>query len=646
MRRIVTPVASETTPIPPGDLPRSASGPRNEGWFYAVALVVLSVLLVGTMWVVPYLPTNDGPEWVFATHVENHYSDPGTPYAAAYVPTLQFASRGLSVVYGPFEAWLGWERGLQAALSLVVLGTAWGFFALARALHPDRRAIGLLGFPLALSWSVYMGFWSFAIATGLGFFILALAVRLRDPTWKGRVVLAVLLLVQAVAHVFGAVLVGGALVALGMARAPRGRRVRELGCLALTGAPAAGVLLACVLVSGDLVHAAVASGTKWLPWRNAVAVIPGTIAPGPHARALAITFAVVAAAVVAAIRACRRETDAADRGLGTLAVVLLLTGVFAPFQVPGWQAFSERFIPLGVALAFAVVPLEHLPLGVRRFAPAALFTGAALSLGLTYAFHRRLTKLCPDAIAGLSAPIQIHGKLLSVILGETELPLYNRTEAEVPLMDPLIHMGNLYAAAHGGIPLRSFTGNRAVHPFIKRPRSPDAPPEPDFIHYAEAINSYEFHHEAAFRRAVDDQLAGFGLFYDEVAVFGARPEDLVVWRDRGYVADWQARSAFVAHFVSCSIDFTVPQADGEAPPSFDVRAGEIGLLADVRVPFVVRDDGLAHFDLTPAPCGRVTVRARWTAASGAVSFCSNANADGDLFARINRTARKVACHGH
>ena len=50
-------------------------------WVPVAALVALSALLVGTMWVVPYLPTNDGPEWIFATHAENHYADLAAPYA-------------------------------------------------------------------------------------------------------------------------------------------------------------------------------------------------------------------------------------------------------------------------------------------------------------------------------------------------------------------------------------------------------------------------------------------------------------------------------------------------------------------------------------------------------------------------------------
>ena len=76
-------------------------------WRRAAAFIALSILLVGSLWVVPYLPTNDGPEWVFASHLENHYSDPGTIYGDELLPTVQFASRGFGLIYGALES-VGW----------------------------------------------------------------------------------------------------------------------------------------------------------------------------------------------------------------------------------------------------------------------------------------------------------------------------------------------------------------------------------------------------------------------------------------------------------------------------------------------------------------------------------------------------------
>jgi len=608
-----------------------------------MALLVLSCVLVGTFWVVPYLPTNDGPEWIFATHAENHYSDPGAPYATIFVPTLQFAARGFSPFYGPLEAWLGWERGLQVALSLVALLVAWGFVTLVHALHRERWAVGLLGFPLALSWELYMGLWSYVVATGIGLFVLALAVRLRAPTWRGRAAIALLLFVQAVAHVFGAVLTGTVVLLLALGRAPRGQRLRELGRVALTGAPALGILVGCIWASSTLTTAPFARDFERFPWREAVAMLPRTVAPGPIGRALVVTFALLAAAILAGVRATREETDDADRSLGIAAILLLLAGAFTPFQIPGWQAFSERFIPLGVALAFAVVPVERLSLSRRAQAAAALLAATLVWLGLTYPLHRRLAALCPDAIAGLATKVRTTGTVLPVVLRPTEQPSRDRIHAEIPILNPLVHMGTLYASVLGGLPAYTFAGSGAIYPFAERP-NPSPRPLPAIEHYMKTLSSREFSHDLPFRLTAESELASFGMFYDEVVVFGTIPADVAMWRERGFVVDDESGTTFLAHFVPCSVDFTMPAASAESPPTFDVHVGAFGLLEGARVPGVVKEDGLAHFAIAPAPCGDVAVRARWGGA-GATTFCRNADAAGDVVGSVTRGSSVIACDG-
>jgi hypothetical protein len=616
---------------------------QRDRWLSCTAFVLLSALLVGTIWVVPYLPTNDGPQWIFAVHAENHYGDPGTLYRDIFVPTLQFASRGFTAICGPLEAWLGWRHGLQASLSVTVLLVAWGFVALVRALDPRRLALGYLGFPLALSWTFYMGLWAFVVSTAIGLFALALAVRLREPTWKGRALLSLALLVQAVAHVFGAVLTGAAILSLSLARTPRGRRLAELGRVALTGLPAMAVLAACWMVSRDLPHMALSQGFDRFGWLDTLAMLPRTVAPGPLVRATVVSLGVVAAVVVALARSRRDDTDAADRGLGVAAAIFLLAAALAPFQIPGWQAFSQRFVSIGVALAVAVLPIERLSPAWRRVASPALFAGAALFVALSYPFHLRLASLCPDAIAGLLAPVPIRGETFPVTLRGTELPTYDRIRSEVPLMTPLLHMSTAYAAAHGGVSTDTFSSSPAINLFQLRPR-PSAPPQPDLEHYMRAMASDAFHHDLGFRREVEGELASVGVFYDEVVVLGALPEDLSVWRERGYVTDWAQGTALVAHFEPCTIDLTTPASAAEPGPTLDVRVGKIGLLAAVRVPGVVREDGLAHFELGRAPCGVVAVRARWEPTPGGAALsCRNADVEGDLVARITRSARRVVC---
>jgi hypothetical protein len=605
------------------------------------AFVVLSALLVGTLWVVPYLPTNDGPEWVFATHVENHYADPGTPYRDKYVPALQFASRGFTLLYGPLESWFGWQRGLTVALSVTVLVVAWSFVVFVCAVDRRREALAFLGFPLALSWSLYMGFWAYALATAAGLLVLAYAVVLEErPRPLAYGLLSLLLFMVAVAHVFAAVLTGAALLILLVARAPQGGRLVAFGKGALVGLPAAGIGALSVLVArgAAATHLSFATGFGWMAWRDALLVFPQTVLPGPAPRAVVFVVGLLVAAGAFAARALRSETSAVDRGVGLAALLFLAAALVAPAQVPGWQGVSQRFITLGVALVIAVVPFERVSVAVQRRLSVAIFAVSAVSLVLSYPMHRRLVALCDDAVAGLGAPIHRSGEELPIVLADAEVPGHDWLHAEVPMMNPLLHMGALYASVHGGLIPYTFATSGATHPFTLRSHEV-AEPVPNIDYYWGRIAAPAFQTSASFRRDVVDDLAGFGIFYEGVIVLGARPEDLELFRDRGYVADWQRGETFLGHFEPCSLDVTMSVASAQTGPVFDVILGKLAPLSDVRAPFAQGDDGLGHFVFPRTPCGALVVRVKGPVGAR----CSHADAHGEIHARITRESHVVAC---
>src|SRR5208282_4563077 len=119
--------------------------------------------------------------------------------------------------------------------------------ALVRALAPGRLPLAFFGFPLALSWSLYMGFFAFVLSSGVGLYLIA--ASLGPPSTARRALLAALLLLQAGLHMFPAILTGLVIAALLVARAPPGERLRALGRAALVGVPAAALVLAAFLVA-------------------------------------------------------------------------------------------------------------------------------------------------------------------------------------------------------------------------------------------------------------------------------------------------------------------------------------------------------------------------------------------------------------
>jgi hypothetical protein len=454
-----------------------------------------------------------------------------------------------------------------------------------------------------------------------------------------------LLLVQAVAHIFATVLTGIVIAGLFLARSGRGRRLAEIGKTALMGLPAASVLLAALLVSDDSTRAQQQAFSR-MPWRQAVAVLPQTLAPGPFVRALFMTLAVLAAAASAGLRARQASADPSDRGLGLCAIGLLLAGIFAPIHIPGWQYFSPRFLPIGCALVFAIIPLEQLPQPARRFAAPGLFLVSALWLSLSYPFHQRVAASCADAIAGLFAPIHRRTTQLPVVLARVESAGSIRELEEVPHINPLLHMGALYATAQGGLVPYSFAYNAAAYPFRLRAVSTHGLPVPNMDRYYPAIHSDRFQRSDGYRHEIENELASMGIPYEGVIVLGARPGDIALWHQRGYVADWEQGTTLLAHFEPCSVDFTVPLAAAEPGPIFDIYAGKFRLLSNARVPSRASSDGLAHFELPTAPCGEIGVTARGESSDGTPpAFCRNADAQGSVHADITRTSRAVTCDG-
>ncbi len=429
----------------------------------------------------------------------------------------------------PLEAWLGWRLGLSCSLAIIVLATAIGFACLVRAVEPRRWPVAFLGFPLALSWELYMGFFPFTVGSALGLLVLALAVAWREPARLRPVVLAFLLFLQAICHVFTAALTGLVLAALLVARTPGGwrARAREGLRVALIGAPAAGILLVAVLDRGSQVSTPFAHETLVQPLLMSLAELPRLVAPGPWWRGLLLLLVVGVAVVLGALRLGRKEANATDATFLVAGVTLLAAGALTPLHVPGWQFFSPRFLLLGVFLCLATIPVERLgrPELVVGLAAASL-SFSAVWLVASAALHRRLAAACDDAIQGLSAPVVRHSLWLPIELAPQGGLPFDPVASEVPWLMPLRHMPMLYALVEGGLTPYSVAVNAATSPFVIRETGPKAPPIPAVETYAPLVESTRFDADPVFRRGVVDQLATYGMFYEGVLVTGAHAADL------------------------------------------------------------------------------------------------------------------------
>jgi MFS family permease len=513
-------------------------------------MAFLSCLLVLSLWVVPYLPTNDGPESVFAVHMENHYSDPGTVYREYFAPALQFAGRGFTLLFGPIEDIWGWRVGLRIALSVIVLVEAWGAALLIHVHRNERAPLSFLAFPFALAWQLYMGFFAFALTSGLALFLVSF-VRWAPRIGRGtEVAVALLLLLLGVSHVFAGLLAAVLIVAVLVARdSPDRGRLLALGSAALVCIP-----LLCLLGSALWVARQAASGVAFshgLVLRSlseSLATLPPTLLPGPRWRALVVALVAVVSLLLSAMNAAKRRSEPVDVAFIGLAALFLALSVFSPLHLPGWQCFAQRFAFLGLTLVLVSAPFERLSGRVRVVASTALFLVSTSFLLVSVSFHLRLASSVEDVVAALDAPVHRSRLILPVTLEPAGPPPFHPGDHEIPYWAPLSHIGALFATAHGGMSAYTFASNSATWSFVYRDDASALPPIPSIERYMTPMATDEFISDESLRRSLEEDLATFATRFDGIALTAARPSDVHLWLERGFVPDWQGGRTLLAHF--------------------------------------------------------------------------------------------------
>ena len=110
---------------------------RGSGAAFWLVAGVLAASAVGAIWVVDYIPTNDGPEHVLHAHLVNEWARDSTALEPFLLPTPSVTGHSVGVVFAPRERALPWRTALRLAQSVMVL--LWGGALLALAWAIDRR---------------------------------------------------------------------------------------------------------------------------------------------------------------------------------------------------------------------------------------------------------------------------------------------------------------------------------------------------------------------------------------------------------------------------------------------------------------------------------------------------------------------------
>ena len=620
--------------------PRPVPRPAPSGRATWALAALASAALLAALGVVRYLPTHDGPQHIFLAHLENHFSDPGATYSDYYKPTTALTSRGFALVYGPLAELLPWRSAVQVTLAILLLTWAWGVLAFVNAVSPRRRVLGLIGFGLAFQWSLYMGFFSFVLATGLGLFTLAIAFGSAEWTWKRRLAIAALLLLQAFCHVFAAEVVGLSLVVVVAFRHAKREWPRELGRLALMGIPTALIAIhAAGWMGGPSAEIpAYQPEPVWPALAVRIELLATAFAAGPWWRAWPPVLLAVSGVALAAARTVRKSTTADERALLVMSVLLGVAALALPLHSRQWEFMSPRFIPMAVVFGVALLPVESLGRRTATLAHAAIVIMALTAIGWAGWHNRRLERACGPALAGLDADVKRTGPRLPIVLDPSCNALSQEKVYVLPGAEPLLNLGALYAVQQGGVVPYAFVGVPQLHGFVlTRGGYRRFPDHPDRKKFWGGLAQSDPVADAPYRTSLLTSLARSGSGYQDVIFYGPVP-DRAELAKRGYLTDFAKDDLWLGHYRGCPLKLEVDVGGPQTAP-LRVQLGWLPLVeaAESRVvPPAATESGIVVVEWDGAPCGPIWVRAgidtdggaTWKPADG---MCAGAGPDGALF---------------
>jgi hypothetical protein len=589
--------------------------------------LALAIGLAICIWCItssPLIISNDGPQAAFTTHVDAHLDDPDLIYDKQFLPGMGLTGRGFSAIYGVLIAFFSRRTALMIFQVVLTVMLGLGGVFLARARHQRLTPAILTALILPFAWPVYMGFYAYAVATALGFWILAYLLSHPAPEPLQRTVLFVLLLLQTLAHPMAAfVTLVQVLLVFYFRRHGEGPAAlrAEAPWMALFSAPTVLVLFALSTASSSLAEVAHSEETEWMSFSTWIATVPRMVVPGSTVLGWVILGLGLAGAIWGAIRA-KKSGHADERALAIGTLGLFAFSLFGPFHASGWQYFAMRFlwVPLCLGLSAWTIPAGRIEL-VGAFVASVLGIGITWNAKLTQSM---LQSACADAIAGLEHPIPRTKYQLPLNLdpncGLTEWP----NKAAVPHLTPVLHLATLFAERHGGTTPYVFAGAPAAHLLVTKPTS--LVPVPPVSFWSLSRSRPELINPES-RRETVDQLLVYGMHYENVLVFGAKKADVEQIEARGYVQDFAQGTFYNGHFEGCHVDLTFKASSDDRGTAVFAGMGDNPLWPAT----LTKEDQRVRATVKTL-CGEIWVQAQFANKD----TCKNANAKGQFPLKVKK----------
>lgn len=453
-------------------------GQRFRAWWRDgdnVLFAALLVLHLAPIWAFTYFPSQDGPAHLNSANIVRLYhrlegaalreyftlNTRPEPNWAGYL-----ALAGLMDVVPPLTA----EKILlTACVTLLMLSIRYAL----RAVRPGAAWLGVLGFPLATSYLLHVGFYNFACSLPVFFWTVGFWLRRRERAGWGAVLglmlLSVALFFCHIVSVLAAALALGIATAWRVALdARRGALWRGLRDRALPVAVA--LLPAAVLAVVFFMRQGVGNVWHWSPWLLAakLATLYWLVSFQPaEAVFMVVLVTVFAVVVVRNVRAKQKSGEwCADDGWLAVAVVCFVLYFLMPEEVAGGGVVTARlalFAFFALLVWFGTLTFSA---AMRR---AVRAIGALVAVALV-GMHT-LTFARTNALLADYCSVASH-----VESGRTLLALSFDHQGHTPdgrlvshRVKPFSHASGYIAVLAGAVDLTNYEGRASYFPIAYRP---------------------------------------------------------------------------------------------------------------------------------------------------------------------------------
>ncbi|MBX3441599.1 MAG: hypothetical protein KF774_04270 [Planctomyces sp.] len=351
------------------------------------ALALISILPI---WAAEWFPSQNGPWFLLPTHMFLHYDDPRWDYQEHFVRVWQPIPHMLhDILVGLAALAVPLQTAEKLVLTLNALLLPASVFAVLSVAAPQRQILGLLAFPMMLSYPFFRGYHDFTLSIPLFFFSLTMWWKTRT-TWNAGHLVGLLALTTLtwLSHLFTFALLAGCIGWLELWNSGRLGRA----CLTTLSVTWPGWLLTAnyIRLSSGATWVR-PSDTSWLPlhWtvENFIRQYFHSISTPAYVLAV-LAWIWLAVLAIRGWRASGKSIASAVRStlgspLGSLVVFLAVAYLVLPDKLIGWHKVNIRLTPfiLGLALA-AVASLPALSL-TRRWRRTFITTVSMLTIGIS-----------------------------------------------------------------------------------------------------------------------------------------------------------------------------------------------------------------------------------------------------------------------